>query len=211
MTISIEHYKERIQFLKGKAAQLQEDLFLQNIEKRKLKKELDTAKKAQAIIQYAAQATQKKIEYSISEITSLSLSAVFDRPYKFICRFKKFGSKSTHCDFLFSVDGEEIDPTSSDSGGACNIAALGLLCTIYTLTQPKTRPILFIEEPFLELKGRRANIRGLKLINLLSRKLGIQFIIISDERVDIKYIKKYSDKVFKATMEKGISIIKEIK
>ena len=209
--IGINSYKLKLAELKGERKKLESQAQTLRKNIRSLKSKLEIAKKAKSIMQLVAEKTQSQIEYKISELTTLSLSTVFKDRYKFICKFKGFGEKSNHCHFLFDNNGYEEKPEDS-SGGVRNIAALGLSCTVHKIADPKTRDIIFLEEPFLELKGKKANIKALKLLNTLSKELKIQFIIISDERVHLKYIKKYADKVYMSALDKnGNSIIEEVK
>jgi DNA repair exonuclease SbcCD ATPase subunit len=67
---------------------------------------------------------------------------------------------------------------------------------------------MILDEPFKHLKGEKANLRLLDMINEVSKKLGLQIIMISDERVDKEDIYEKADRVFEVSIVKGVSQVK---
>ena len=211
--IGTDRYKKKLWKLKGRREQLADEAFLTRIKIRRLRKELKETEKAQAIILLVARQTQKELEYQISEITSLGLQTVFDNPYDFITRIKRYGKSRTECHMLFERDGYEVEPEGSAGSGAINVAEATLRCSMWCLNDPPTRNIMLVDEPFARLKGEEANLRALQLLKSISENedLKLQFIIVGDERIGRELILGAVDKVFDVYLKNDRSVVKEVK
>jgi DNA repair exonuclease SbcCD ATPase subunit len=115
----------------------------------------------------------------------------------------------TECDIYFVRDGLKIDPFSG-GGGAIDVAAFALRVAMWTMQQPKSRPALILDEPFKHLKGEEANRKVLEMVSKISKKLGIQIIMVSDERVSRETTMEFADKLFETSIVKGKTKIQEI-
>ena len=106
----------------------------------------------------------------------------------------------------------EFPPLGNAGGGAINVASLALRIAYWTMRQDKkSRPLLLLDEPFSRLKGEDANRRALAIVQEISKRLGLQIIMISDERVPREDILANADKVFQVTQNrKGVSSVKAI-
>jgi len=67
---------------------------------------------------------------------------------------------------------------------------------------------IILDEPFKHLKGHDANQRVLDMVNEVSKKLNIQIIMISDERIPKEDIIASADKVFEISIKDGKTIVK---
>jgi len=176
----------------------------------KFKIEIRVSEKAQAIIQIVAKKTQKELEYRISEPVTLCLKSVFDNPYEFLVDFVTRRNKS-ECDLLFkrSSLSKPIIPKDSSGIGAVDVAAFGLRVATWALSRFRSKNVLILDEPFSHLKGIEANKRIIQVVKVLSKQLGLQVIMVSDERVPINEIKKGADRVFEVGIGKnGFSEVK---
>jgi len=175
-------------------------------EKTKAMQELNMAlanwEKTQVIFQKVAELTQQQLEYFISELVSLGLSAVFSNPYKLKLNFVVRRGK-TEAELKFERNGHLFDPIDSSGGGALDIASLALRLSMWSLTNPKPRASIWLDEPFKHLSIDLQN-RAIQILNDMSRKLGIQIILISHT----DSISDEVDKVICVQMTKGISQIK---
>src|SRR4030065_2129103 len=176
----LKYLSQIIQQNKGKKLKA---LSLIQAYKKKIKEtneELIISKQAQAIIQVVAQQTQKQLEWHISEIVSLALSSVFDNPYDFKIEFVVKRGK-TECNFFFERNGKRINPIESASGGAVDVTSFALRIALWSLSKNTMRNILIFDEPFKNIndKTRETHKRIAKMIKMLSKKLKIQFIIIT--------------------------------
>lgn len=167
--------------------------------------------KALEIVKQVGLATQKQLEYHLAEQVSLAMEAVFDDPYTLVVDFQEKRGK-TEVELLFSRRGMEFPPMGNAGGGAIDVASLALRIAYWSMRQDKkVRPLLLLDEPFSRLKGEDANKRALALVKEISKQLGIQVIMVSDERIPREDIIDNADKVFEISQNrKGHSKVKEI-
>lgn len=167
---------------------------------RQLKKEIDFSEQARAIIQKVAQETQRQLEWHISEIVTLALASTFDNPYIFKAEFVQRRGK-TECDLFFERDGFRVDPVAEAGGGAVDVTAFALRVAMWSLARPKWRNTLIFDEPFKNIndKSRRTQERVAEMVKVLSRKLKLQFIVITM----IPELEEIADRVFEFSLAKG--------
>ena len=87
MISEIQHLRNNLEQRKGRASQLKDALVQSRRRVRELNVEVKHCEKSQAITQQVAQQTQQQLEYHVSEIVSLALSAVLPDPYKLAVEF----------------------------------------------------------------------------------------------------------------------------
>jgi len=203
--------RKELEQRKGKQDQLQQTINRLSQEIKEDKRQIIRHERALAIVKQVGLSTQKQLEYHLSEQVSLALEAVFDDPYKLKVNFQEKRGK-TEVELLFCRRGMEFPPLGNAGGGAINVASLALRIAYWTMRQDKkSRPLLLLDEPFSRLKGEDANRRALGIVQEISKKLGLQIIMISDERVPREDILENSDKVFQISQDrKGISSVKAI-
>jgi hypothetical protein len=202
--IGVNHLRQKLERKKGSQKQILKDLQIAKSEEKHISAEIIITEQAQVIIQIVAQKTQKELQYRLSDIASLALAAVFDDPYTLKADFVVRRGK-TECDLLFKRRGRIFDPLTSTGGGAVDVAAIASQVAMWSLTRPRTRNVLILDEPFSHLKGVGPNIRAIQMMKMISKEANIQMIIISDERAPIEDIKNGADKVFQITIKGGIS------
>lgn len=156
--------------------------------------------KVRAYVQIVAEQTQKKIEYHISNLVSMALSAVFPDPYEFSLQFVQRRNK-TEADLIFKKDGNEGDPLDISGGGALDVASFALRAATWSIKP--SRKVLLLDEPG-KFISRDLQEKFGEMLKTISTKLGIQLIVISH----IPEIISYADKVFNATNIKGETIVK---
>lgn len=171
------------------------------------KRSLRRHEKAKEVIRQVGLKTQKQLSYNISEITSLALNTVLDSPYDLEIEFVERRNK-TECDIHFVRDGVKIEPFAG-GGGAIDIAAFALRIASWSMQYPKSRNTLILDEPFKHLKGEETNRRMLGMVEEISKKLNIQIIMVSDERVSREATMAATDKLFESTIRKGVTKITE--
>ena len=146
-------------------------------------------------------ATQQQLSFHISDITSLALEAVFPDPYALQVEFIQRRNK-TECDLYFVRDGEKVDPLSASGGGAVDVAAFALRIASWSMTKPRTRNVIILDEPLRFLSANLQE-RASSMIKELSDKLGIQFIVVTHEPI----LANYADRTFNVSIKNGISKI----
>jgi len=150
------------------------------------------------------QHTQSQIQGHLSEIVSTAMDAVFDNPYQLVVEFVQRRGK-TECDLSFMRNDEKIDPLSGSGYGAVDVASFALRVSVWFLGGKSTRPTLILDEPFKHLKGMEENRRVLEMIGMLSRKFGLQIIMVSDERIPREDIIAHSDRMIEVHKLRGKS------
>jgi DNA repair exonuclease SbcCD ATPase subunit len=204
--MSVQDIRNKLEQQKGQLTQIKttisDNKTLLRTEKRKLKKH----EQAREIMRVVALKTQEQIQYHIGDLTSMALEAVFDDPYELVVEFVKRRNK-TECDLYFARDGNKIDPLSASGGGAVDVAAFALRIASWSMTKPHTRNVILLDEPFKHLKGQDANLRVLEMVREISKKLNLQIIMVSDERIPREDIIANADKVFETKIRKGITTV----
>lgn len=173
-----------------------------------LRQELESSRKAQVIIQKVAKETQEQLQIHISSLVSTALKAVYNNPYKFVCKFETKRGK-TECKLLFKRNNQKIDPLTASGGGVIDVAAFALRIALWSLAPNKTRNVLILDEPFKNIndKSRILHQKLSKMIKMISEKLNIQMIIISM----IPELENVANKIFRIKIKKGISHVRYLK
>ena len=188
----------------GRKDYLEEKLNATQKDIKNTKRDIKNGNEALLIIRKVAEETQKELEYYISEIPTLALSAVFKDPYTFKVDFVQRRDK-TESDLSFVRDDNEINPMEASGLGAVDVASFGLRPALWNLQKPRTRNVFILDEAFKHLKGYDENVKVIQIIKELSDKLGIQIIMVHDERVPMEEIEKGADRIFSVSMKNYIS------
>lgn len=199
--------RNKLEQKKGKRDQLQKDLKREEKWIKQQKRNLSRHEKALEVVRQVGLKTQQQLQYHISGIASLALEAVFDNPYELKVEFIQRRNK-TECDLYFTRDGYRIDPLDEGGGGAADIASFALRAASWSMQSPKTRPVLLLDEPFKHLKGEERNLKVLEMVKQISEKLGIQIIMVSDERISRQATVDVADRLFEVDIKDGVSQIK---
>lgn len=160
---------------------------------------------AQRILQESARLTQEHLQYRIGKLVTLAMESVFDDPYHLEILFENARGR-TQASIQFMLGDEAISPLDASGGGAVDVAAFGLQVSLWTLQNPRTRPVLFLDEPLKFLKGGGLPEKGAAMLQEISHKLGIQIIMVSHSPELISH----ADKVFRVVKKKGVSTVKEL-
>lgn len=211
MNQTLQDLRNQIENKKGQRDQLQ--LSIEELERRVKtdRRNLIRHERALEIVKQVGLATQKQLEYHLSEQVSLAMEAVFDDPYKLKVDFHEKRGK-TEVEMLFTRRDLEFQPRDNAGGGTIDVASLALRIAYWAMRQDKkVRPVLLLDEPFSQLKGHDANRRALAIVQEISSKLGLQIIMVSDERIRREEIIANADKVFHVSQGRdGVSKVGEV-
>jgi DNA repair exonuclease SbcCD ATPase subunit len=201
--MNTQNTRNKLEHKKGQASQIATDL--KDCQKviNGLVKEIEFSEKAQGIIQAVARATQSELEYRITEPVSLALEAVYDNPYKMAAKFEITGRGTTECHLGFERNGNTIKPTDSSGGGPIDIASYALRISCWSLSQPRSRPVLILDEPFRFVSRNKMPLAG-QMLKETSRQLGLQIIIITH----IPELMECADRIINVSIKDGISKVK---
>lgn len=171
--------RRRLEQEKGSFSMLRKKLHVYNDEISELEKKKQDIELARVLIREVGFKTQEQLQYHISDITSLALSAVFEDPYELKVSFVQRRDKM-ECDLTFTRAGVELDPLNSSGYGAVDVASLALRVASWSMQRPRRRNTIILDEPLKYLSEDMQVFAG-KMIKELSDKLGIQFIIVTHE------------------------------
>lgn len=166
-------------------------------------RQLTRIRKAQEIVRAVALRTQQQLEYHIGSVVSNAEAAVFDDPYQMEVVFEQRRGK-TECDLWFKRDAQYISPLSAGLG-TVDVAAFALRAASWSLAQRKTRNVLLLDEAFKHVKGDQANRRAIQMTKAVADELGLQVIMISDERAPREDIVEGADRVIEVGKQDGVS------
>ena len=175
-----------------------------SLEKDQMESNLVDIEKAQAFIQKVAQDTQSKLKFHIEDIVNLALDTVFPGEYLFKVEFVIMrGKTEANLVFIDRASGREIDPMISNGGGALDLACFALRLACHTL-EKECDDVIIADEPF-KFMSKDLRERGGQLLRELSKKLGLQIIMVThiDEFIDI------ADKVIEVKKKDGVSYVEE--
>lgn len=175
----IEKFRSKINDLKAEKRVLTAQLKEKQQQKEEVEKFGIDALEARAIIQSVAEKTQQNmVKYFTSLITPL-IQAIWGDNREFEMEFAQ-KRNTTECNVWVNKDGNRAGLFDSSGGGLANIVAIGCRLAFWFL-EKSTRPIMFLDEPFSALNSSEYQQRISETIKELSEKLGMQFIIISDQ------------------------------
>jgi DNA repair exonuclease SbcCD ATPase subunit len=205
--MNVQELRNRLEKQKGKREEIEENLTTLKAEIRELTRSLHRHEQAKEIITTVGNITQQQLSVHISDITSLALESVFTNPYALKVDFVQRRNK-TECDLMFERDGNMLNPMKESGVGATDVAAFALRIASWSMQIPHTRPIIVLDEPFKHLKGLEQNKLVLEMIREISHRMGIQIIMVSDERIPREDIVEAADKVFEVRIRNGKSRVK---
>ena len=203
--MNIQDIRRKLEQKKGQQRQIANDLADSQGAINNLEKEISFSEKAQAIIIAVARSTQEELEYRITEPVSLALSAIYDNPYKMVAKFDVTGRGTTECRLGFERNGNAIKPLEASGGGPIDIASFALRVSSWSLAQPRSRPILILDEPFKWISRAKMMLAG-QMLRETSAQLGLQIIMVTH----IPELIECADKIFQTTINKGVSIVETI-
>jgi len=203
--MQVKQLRDRLLMAQGKRQQLQANLSNETALSQQQATIAANCAGAQLILQESARLTQEHLQYRIGTLVTLAMEAVFDDPYRLEVLFENARGR-TQASINFMRGDEILSPLDASGGGAVDVAAFGLQVSLWTLQSPRTRPVLFLDEPLKWLKGGSLPEKGAAMLQEISQKMGIQIIMVSHAPELISH----ADKVFRVTKKNNISTVKEI-
>ena len=192
----IRTYVEQCKGYNAQLIKTQADIARKQQDSNKLSTHLEQAIE---IVKVVGLKTQEKLQYEISEITTMALDTVFDESYVLSAEFVERRGK-TECDLLLKTDEMTIDPLSASGGGVVDVLSFALRVAAYSMQHPKVRPVLLLDEPFTHLSDQLLP-KACLLLKRISEELNVQLIIITHAET----LMDSADVVFKVNKMKGVS------
>ena len=200
----LDSLRRGIEQKKGMRTAVLRDIEALTAEEKRLTTEADHSRQAQEFIQLVAERTQEQLEYQISELVSLGMEYVFEDPYSISLKFKPARGK-VDCALTFSRNGKQFDPLRQSGYGTVDIGGFGFRIAFVGMSDPKPRKVLLLDEPFKHIKGIDDNVRAIQMVKKISQELGLQIIMVSDERAPMDEIENGADRIFRVKIRNGVS------
>lgn len=175
----LKQFREKINEIKAEKRILSAQLLEKEVEKSEAEIFGVDCLEARSIIQAVAEKTQGlMVRYFTNLITPL-LRAIWLDNREFIIEFVK-KRNTTECECFISKDGNRAGIFDSSGGGVKNLVSLGCRLAFFAL-EKKSRPLFILDEPFSSLNSEEYQERVASTIKEISDKMGVQFLIISDQ------------------------------
>lgn len=168
-----------------------------------LKEYNENLQKARIIIAEVGKFTQSYLKDYIENMVTTALQAVFEEDYQFIIDFN-IKRNRPEAKISLKIHGEEVDPKDSVGGGLMDIVSFVLRVVLWSIENPRSTNTIILDEPLKFLHGKIEN--AMQMIKDLSKKLNIQFIIVSQ----IPDMAECADKIFLVSHNEKFSEVKEI-
>jgi len=181
--------------LKGQRSQLQRQLKTVKSTYITAYRNVAATEEAKALLQKVAKETQDQLRYHVTDLGSMALEAVFGPGTKLDLEFKETNGKTSAQLRFLTADGNATDPLEEDSGGAADIAAFALRCSLWAMQRPRTRAVMIMDEPAKNINDetREMQKRYAEMVKEVSERLGMQFIIVTQ----IQELEEVADKIFR--------------
>jgi len=180
--MTVEDLRKAVDYRIGERARTERNL--ENAKNRlsDTQKNLEYHEQAREVIRQAGLKTQEALSFHISSITSLALQAVFgEEAYELEVDFVQRRNK-TECDLWFARGGDNVSPMEASGGGAVDVASFALRVASWSMNTPRSRPVIVLDEPMRFLSSDLQP-KASEMLKELSKKLGVQFIIITHEEL----------------------------
>lgn len=137
--------------------------------------ELDSRKKASALLQDVASKTQAQLKDAVEKTVQSCIDLLFPG-YSFRVNFIPKRGK-VDAEFRICKDKVELDPLASSGGGVVDAVSFALRAGCLRLAGK--RPILLLDEPFKHVRGEPRRELG-RVLTTLVEKMGVQVLMVSD-------------------------------
>lgn len=200
--------RNKFERLRGREAQLKEDLTHVQKSLKDSKAEHKNVVLARQVIREVAVKTQEQLSFHISDIVTSAIMGVFPQPYVFSADFVSSNNR-TECRLQLKEDAEDengINPLQASGGGVVDVTAFALRIASWSMKVPKTRPVIILDETFKHL-SRDLMPKAGEMLRSMADRLNMQVILVTHES-DLVEI---ADRVFEVSKgDDGISKVRQV-
>lgn len=151
-----------------------------------------------------ADTQRETVRKHVEAVVSAALQAVFGPSFSLELAVEiKRGVVSMQPFVVYANPARRV-PVTEIGGGVADIIAFAFRVAVLCLRRPRVRPVLFADEPFKHVSADYLPHVAAMLRELVDRT-GLQFVIVSHE----PEIAAQADKLFRVSMVKGSSVVKE--
>ncbi len=218
MTSDITSIRNQLEQRKGARNQIQADLKRIYREKKRSELRLKNYNDALVVVKEVGLKTQQQIEIHVGNLVTSALDFILpNNSYTFKMVFVERRGQ-IECDLMLEKDGEILDPVSSVGGGIVDVISFALRMASISILKGTIRPILLLDEPFKHLSNDKQG-KAAKMLQVLSHKLGIQviyisqagFTVINEEKQLLMDVISLADVCYLAENEDGKTLLTNIK
>lgn len=197
-------FRDFISQQKGRKGELEKQAKVSGKAMKEKKHALRRHERAREIIRIVGLKTQQQLQYHISEITSLAMEAIFPDPYSVVAEFVERRNK-TECDIFFQQDEMKVHPLTATGGGAVDVASFALRAASWSMQRPRSRSVLFLDEPFRNLSVDLMPAAA-AAIKELSTTLKLQIVLVTHKEA----LAEIADKLFRTSIKEGVTRIANV-
>lgn len=200
---SIHSLRQSLEQLKGRKAQIEQDIDQTKHHIKENKKRRREHEQAREILRQVGLETQQQLQYHISDITSMALDAVFPDPYELVAEFVQRRNK-TECDLYFQRNDHQFNPMYGSGVGPVDVASFALRVASWSMQHPRSRNVLILDEPFKHL-STDLQPKASEMLKQISEKLDLQIIMITHE----EELMPEADRIFRTRIKNNITQVEE--
>ena len=162
--------------------------------------------KAQKILQEVAVNMQQSVRLHINDIMNSAIETVFDDEYRFKLDFEIKRNKTEAVFKLLDKNDNEISIVDEVGGGLIDLISFALRIALHSMQNKHARSnTIILDEPF-KFFSEDLILKGVSLLHEVSKKLEIQFIIVTH----IKEFAEYADTHFEVKKIKNKSTVRVV-
>lgn len=149
-----------------------------------IQSQIETHVDAREVLIEVSRVIQRQFKKRIEGLITYAIQSVYTRPLSFELRFQ---NKRNNIEAMPIVkeNGEDLKPDNDLGGGILDIIAIGFRIVLWYLENPRSRNVLFLDEPFHFL-GNLVS-KGGQMLKYISRKFNLQIVLVSHDANLIKY------------------------
>lgn len=159
---------------------------------KKIKKKIKVCSEAHWLLVETSKEIQKQFKQNVEVLITHAIQTIYKYPYIFKLNFE-MKRNNLEVTPIVKKGKTSLQPKEDMGGGILDVIAMALKIILWHLEEPRTRAVLFLDEPFRFL-GSLANKAGY-MLKYLSRYFGLQIIMTTHD----KKLSKFYDRKFKVT------------
>lgn len=178
MINELKQFREKVNEIKAEKRILSAQLVEKEVEKSEAEIFGVDCVEARSILQVVAKSTQELLEKKFSSLVTLAIRTIFRDDREFVIQFVEKRNK-TELECHISKDNNVVG-IYDGGGGQIDVVALSCRLAFWSL-QKTSRPIFFLDEPLAFLHSPEYQERASDLLQMLSKELKVQFLVVSDQ------------------------------
>jgi len=160
--------------------------------------------KARYILSEVARLTQENFQAKVEGLITMAIRSVFDRDFHFKLQLERKRNK-LECRPVIIEDEHEYSPEKDMGGGLVDVISFAWRIVLWAMEVPRSRNTIVLDEPMKNM-GDLVSLGG-KMLKEISKKLGIQLIVITHDQE----LMEFGDTSYLFTYKDGITDVKMIK